>query len=45
MRKWSWLVTSQVTPLVSGPVKAVRVADIQAVKAGDVLVEIDPSDA
>jgi membrane fusion protein (multidrug efflux system) len=34
-----------VTPLVSGPVKAVRVADTQAVKAGDVLVEIDPADA
>jgi membrane fusion protein (multidrug efflux system) len=34
-----------VTPLVSGPVKAVHVADTQAVKAGDVLVEIDPADA
>jgi membrane fusion protein (multidrug efflux system) len=36
---------AQVTPLVSGPVKAVHVADTQTVKAGDVLVEIDPSDA
>ena len=36
---------AQVTPLVSGPVKAVHVADTQAVKAGDVLVEIDPADA
>jgi len=35
---------AQVTPLVSGPVKAVHVADTQAVKAGDVLVEIDPRD-
>ncbi len=36
---------AQVTPLVSGAVKAVRVADTQSVKAGDVLVEIDPADA
>jgi membrane fusion protein (multidrug efflux system) len=36
---------AQVTPLVSGPVKAVSVADTQMVKAGDVLVEIDPADA
>jgi membrane fusion protein (multidrug efflux system) len=36
---------AQVTPLVSGAVKAVRVADTQMVKAGDVLVEIDPADA
>ncbi len=36
---------AQVTPLVSGAVKAVHVADTQAVKAGDVLVEIDPADA
>jgi membrane fusion protein (multidrug efflux system) len=36
---------AQVTPLVSGPVKAVHVADTQAVKAGDMLVEIDPADA
>jgi membrane fusion protein (multidrug efflux system) len=34
-----------VTPMVSGAVKAVHVADTQAVKAGDVLVEIDPADA
>lgn len=37
--------SAQVTPLVSGAVKAVHVADTQAVKAGDVLVEIDPADA
>ena len=37
--------SAQVTPLVSGAVKAVRVADTQSVKAGDVLVEIDPADA
>jgi membrane fusion protein (multidrug efflux system) len=36
---------AQVTPLTAGPVKAVLVADTQAVKAGDVLVEIDPADA
>ena len=36
---------AQVTPLVSGPVKAVHVADTEAVKAGDLLVEIDPADA
>ena len=36
---------ASVTPLVSGPVKTVLVADTQAVKAGDVLVEIDPADA
>ena len=36
---------AQVTPLTSGPVKAVHVADTQAVKAGDILVEIDPADA
>ena len=36
---------AQVTPLVSGPVKSVHVIDTQAVKAGDVLVEIDPADA
>jgi membrane fusion protein (multidrug efflux system) len=34
-----------VTPLVSGAVKAVHVGDTQAVKTGDVLVEIDPADA
>ena len=37
--------SAQVTPLVSGAVKTVRVADTQSVKAGDVLVEIDPADA
>ena len=37
--------SAQVTPLVSGAVKAVHVADTQSVKAGDVLVEIDPADA
>jgi membrane fusion protein (multidrug efflux system) len=36
---------ASVTPLVSGAVKAVHVADTQAVKTGDVLVEIDPADA
>ena len=36
---------ASVTPLVSGAVKSVQVADTQAVKAGDVLVEIDPADA
>jgi membrane fusion protein (multidrug efflux system) len=36
---------AQVTPLVSGAVKVVKVADTQHVNAGDVLVEIDPSDA
>ncbi len=37
--------SAQVTPLVSGAIKAVHVADTQTVKAGDVLVEIDPADA
>jgi membrane fusion protein (multidrug efflux system) len=36
---------AQVTPLVAGAVKDVRVADTQAVKNGDVLVQIDPADA
>ena len=36
---------AQVTPLVGGAVKAVHVAETQSVKAGDVLVEIDPADA
>jgi membrane fusion protein (multidrug efflux system) len=36
---------AQVTPLVSGAVQEVRVADTQAVKKGDVLVVIDPADA
>jgi membrane fusion protein (multidrug efflux system) len=36
---------AQVTPLVSGAVIQVRVADTQPVKRGDVLVVIDPADA
>jgi membrane fusion protein (multidrug efflux system) len=36
---------AQVTPLVGGAVKAVHVAETQSVKAGDVLVELDPADA
>ena len=36
---------AQVTPLVSGAVTQVRVADTQPVKRGDVLVVIDPADA
>ncbi|MEO6377130.1 MAG: biotin/lipoyl-binding protein, partial [Caulobacteraceae bacterium] len=36
---------AQVTPLISGAVTEVKVADTQTVKAGDVLVEIDSSDA
>lgn len=36
---------AKVTPLVSGPVKNVRVTETQMVRAGDVLVEIDPEDA
>jgi membrane fusion protein, multidrug efflux system len=34
---------AQVTPLVSGPVIEVAVKDTQTVKAGDVLVRIDPT--
>ena len=40
-------VSGHVTPIsarVSGPVVAVHIVDNQAVKAGDVLVEIDPRD-
>ncbi len=37
--------TAQVTPQVSGQVQEVRVSDTQSVKAGDVLVVIDPADA
>ncbi len=37
--------TAQITPLVSGAVVAVKVADTQAVAAGDVLVVIDDADA
>ncbi len=36
---------AQVTPQVSGQVLAVNVADTEAVKAGDILVEIDQADA
>jgi membrane fusion protein (multidrug efflux system) len=36
---------AQVTPLVSGAVQQVKVADTQAVHKGDVLVVIDPADA
>jgi membrane fusion protein (multidrug efflux system) len=35
---------AQVTPLVSGAVAEVRVANTQAVKRGDVLVVLDPAD-
>ena len=35
----------QITPLVSGPVKKVDVVDTQAVRAGDVLVVLDDTDA
>jgi membrane fusion protein, multidrug efflux system len=35
----------QITPLVSGPVKQVNVVDTQAVRAGDVLVVLDDTDA
>jgi membrane fusion protein (multidrug efflux system) len=36
---------AQVTPLVGGAVKAVHVHETDQVKAGDVLVELDPADA
>ena len=36
---------AQVTPLVSAPVRQVRVSDTQAVKTGDVLVVLDDTDA
>nr|WP_242653574.1 efflux RND transporter periplasmic adaptor subunit [Sphingomonas jatrophae] len=36
---------AQITPLVAGAVTAVRVSDTQAVRRGQVLVEIDPADA
>ena len=35
----------QITPLVSGPVKKVNVVDTQAVRAGDVLIALDDTDA
>ena len=36
---------AQVTPEVGGTIREVRVTDTQTVKAGDVLVVIDPTDA
>lgn len=36
---------AQVTPLVAGPVLRVAVSDTQVVRKGDVLVELDPTDA
>lgn len=36
---------AQVTPLVAGPVARVLVSDTQLVKRGDILVELDASDA
>lgn len=36
---------AQVTPLVAGPVSRVLVTDTQAVKRGDIVVELDSSDA
>src|SRR5262245_57904087 len=37
--------TAQVTPLVGGPVKDVRVSDTDVVKKGDVLIVLDDTDA
>src|SRR5689334_12259879 len=37
--------TAQVTPLVGGPVKDVRVSDTDVVKRGDILVVLDDTDA
>ena len=37
--------TAQVTPLIGGPVKAVFVHDTQAVNKGDILVQLDDTDA
>ena len=37
--------SAQVTPLVSGAVREVRVANTQSVRKGDILVVIDPEDA
>lgn len=36
---------AQITPAIGGTIKAVHVRDTQAVKKGDVLLEIDPTDA
>lgn len=37
--------SAQITPQVAGQVAAVNVSDTQAVKAGDILVEVDQADA
>jgi len=37
--------TAVITPLVTGPVQTVRVANTQIVHKGDILVTLDPSDA
>ena len=37
--------SANITPLVSAMVTAVRVRDTQSVKAGDILVELDPANA
>jgi len=37
--------TAQITPLVSGPVQTVRVANTQIVHKGDILITLDPADA
>jgi membrane fusion protein (multidrug efflux system) len=37
--------SAQITPLVAGPVAQVRVSNTQTVKAGDILVILDDSDA
>ncbi len=37
--------SAQITPLVAGPVAQVRVSNTQTVKAGDILVVLDDSDA
>jgi membrane fusion protein (multidrug efflux system) len=36
---------AQITPLVNGPVKQVKVVDAQAVRAGEVLIVLDNADA
>ena len=36
--------TAAITPLISGPVESVRVANTQIVHKGDILVTIDPAD-
>jgi membrane fusion protein (multidrug efflux system) len=37
--------TAEVTPLIGGPVKEVRVSDTEFVKKGDILVQLDDTDA